>query len=364
MAELLVYDEAAPAVSGETGADRGHPDSAGRSAGSPHRVQETVDLDLSKFVVEDGSELSYEIRVREDRGGADAEWSAGREPAGGRPQANQVGRKRKRRTGRASRSNVATAGQASRDRHRRQSIGQSSATTLPPAHHSPLPAEHKLPTDSAKPSTGASTSGNRQSTKAEQAADSHRTAAKKAQQARPRASKTRRRQARGNPHRRATINRSHATASQRRQTAASSQRRNSRRREASGSARKRPPADTASASPEADKMASNPPNASATASEKKPAEPEQMPRTASSGRQSLSGDRAATRCRRSAEETEPTSQNSARPEFANLPTTANASAVSPQSATPASESSSQSPPNKQQQQASHPRPAIRRRATR
>jgi hypothetical protein len=64
-AELVVYEE--------HGADEPKqlatiPIDLGEQQGS-RSVQKTVDLDLKKFSAKDGTELSYEVRVREDRGG-------------------------------------------------------------------------------------------------------------------------------------------------------------------------------------------------------------------------------------------------------------------------------------------------------
>ncbi len=86
MAELLVYDEAAPAVGGEPVPIAAIPIPLGDQQGA-RSVQDSVDLDLSKFVVEDGSELSYEIRVREDRGGAASQTSS--QPSANQQAANQ-----------------------------------------------------------------------------------------------------------------------------------------------------------------------------------------------------------------------------------------------------------------------------------
>ncbi len=66
-AELLVYDESVAgdqekpiaAIPIELGDDQG-----------ARAVQQSVNLDLSKFLVDDGAEVSYEVRVRENRGGA------------------------------------------------------------------------------------------------------------------------------------------------------------------------------------------------------------------------------------------------------------------------------------------------------
>jgi hypothetical protein len=66
-AELLVYDEASSVPGQDPVPIAAIPIPLGEQTGA-RSVQETVDLDLSKFTVEDGSELSYEIRVREDRG--------------------------------------------------------------------------------------------------------------------------------------------------------------------------------------------------------------------------------------------------------------------------------------------------------
>jgi hypothetical protein len=65
MAELLVYDEA---TSGEDSAPiAAIPIPLGEQTGA-RSLQETVSLDLKQFMVADGTALSYEVRVREDRG--------------------------------------------------------------------------------------------------------------------------------------------------------------------------------------------------------------------------------------------------------------------------------------------------------
>ena len=75
-AELLVYDEAAVA-GGEPVPLASMPIPLGDQQGA-RSIQQTVDLDLNKFMAEDGAELSYEIRVREDRGGGSQSRAANR----------------------------------------------------------------------------------------------------------------------------------------------------------------------------------------------------------------------------------------------------------------------------------------------
>ena len=85
-AELLVYDEAA---GGEEPAPIASiPIPLGEQTGA-RSVQESVALDLNTFMVEDGMELSYEIRVREDRGGAEAQTTALSKQPASEPRAGQ-----------------------------------------------------------------------------------------------------------------------------------------------------------------------------------------------------------------------------------------------------------------------------------
>ena len=78
-AELVVYDE-----SGQKGPTElaTIPIDLGEQTGA-RSVQQTVDLDLKKFAAKNGAELSYEIRVREDRG-TDPPRIASRPPASGK----------------------------------------------------------------------------------------------------------------------------------------------------------------------------------------------------------------------------------------------------------------------------------------
>src|SRR5207342_780884 len=63
-AELVVYQESDQKEPTELAAI---PIDLGQQQGA-RSVQQTVDLDLKKFGTKNGAELSYEIRVREDRG--------------------------------------------------------------------------------------------------------------------------------------------------------------------------------------------------------------------------------------------------------------------------------------------------------
>jgi hypothetical protein len=76
-AELLIYDESAAAD--KTKPIASIPIELGEDEGA-RALQKTVDLELQKFAVEHGSELSYEIRVREDRGAVQG-TAANRQPA-------------------------------------------------------------------------------------------------------------------------------------------------------------------------------------------------------------------------------------------------------------------------------------------
>ena len=68
-AELLVYDEAAATTAdGEPVPIAAIPIPLGDQQGA-RSIQHSVDLDLNQFMAEDGSQISYEIRVRESRGG-------------------------------------------------------------------------------------------------------------------------------------------------------------------------------------------------------------------------------------------------------------------------------------------------------
>ena len=108
-AELLVYDEAA-------GGDEPAPIASipiplGEQTGA-RSVQESVALDLNKFLVEDGMELSYEIRVREDRGASQPQASAATEaPASdsttSQPSENQNAGRQSETAGPSSRPQVA-----------------------------------------------------------------------------------------------------------------------------------------------------------------------------------------------------------------------------------------------------------------
>jgi hypothetical protein len=76
-AELLIYDES-PAGS-KTEPIASIPIDLGDQQGAKI-VQQSVPLDLGKFAAQDGAEISYEIRVREDRGGS-TQAAANQNPA-------------------------------------------------------------------------------------------------------------------------------------------------------------------------------------------------------------------------------------------------------------------------------------------
>ncbi|HEX2477354.1 MAG TPA: Ig-like domain-containing protein, partial [Lacipirellulaceae bacterium] len=119
-AELLVYDEAA---GGEEQAPLASiPIPLGEHAGA-RSVQESVALDLNQFMVEDGMELSYEIRVREDRGASQAQataaadtpasqsgasQSSASQPSASQPSANQTARSQLESAPSSSRPQVAS----------------------------------------------------------------------------------------------------------------------------------------------------------------------------------------------------------------------------------------------------------------
>ncbi len=79
VAELVVYQEGDQKEPTELAAI---PIDVGEQQGA-RSVQQSVDLDLKKFGTKDGAELSYEIRVREDRG-TDQPRIASRPPANGK----------------------------------------------------------------------------------------------------------------------------------------------------------------------------------------------------------------------------------------------------------------------------------------
>ncbi|HEY3394973.1 MAG TPA: hypothetical protein VGK58_19870 [Lacipirellulaceae bacterium] len=145
-AELLVYDEAA--VGEEPAPIASIPIPLGEQAGA-RSVQESVALDLNKFLVEDGMELSYEIRVREDRGGSQAQSTASPEElasdlSASPPKMTQNAENQLKTAGPSSRPQVAS-------RENKAEISQTAATPTDTANQQTGSKSRQAAADGAKP---------------------------------------------------------------------------------------------------------------------------------------------------------------------------------------------------------------------
>jgi hypothetical protein len=314
-------------------------------------VQESVDLDLSKFVVEDGSELSYEIRVREDRGGTAAQMSgqpaanqqAAQDQATNPPAASQVANNQQLASDqRASSSTSANSSTAS------ATTGQQSSSTSAQTRSNTTP---NSPTGARENQTAASE--NQRAPQSQGDPNSQQMAEKDPRSAQEKSSQTASRQPAGEQSaaNKLAANQQSTTGSQ--QTNPQSASGNSQQSSTTASNAKRSDwatktaADTDKSPPDVDKTASKSPSDS-TASEKKPADAEQMPRTASSGRQSLSGERPESMPQDSQESSQQAQDSSSQ----NSPSASQQAGSQQQQQQ--SQSGSQSPSNNEQQQASSP----------
>jgi hypothetical protein len=359
MAELLVYDEGAPATGGEPVPIAAIPIPLGDQQGA-RSVQETVDLDLSKFVVDDGSELSYEIRVREDRGEiapqlpnqiassptavnppvanqatvnqptgtqqAASQQAAADTSANSAPSSGATGQQTSTMTeSTASASSASQASQTARtDNERSPQSGEA-----PPQVRNPSPRQ--VAERDGKPVEESSQQSAARQPASEQSASDKLVSSEPLPNRDPSSNVV-------PPSRNNSLEASNSPASNAKPSDAT----------------QRIADNAAKSSADAEKLAGNLPNESDTPERKPDDDKEPMPRTASSGRQSLSGDRSE-----SSPQDSQASRQQAQSSSGQNPQSANQPASTQQQAPSASQSNGQPPTSSDQQQASSsstPRP--------
>jgi hypothetical protein len=301
MAELLVYDEAATVAGQEPVPIATIPIPLGDQAGA-RSVQETVDLDLSKFTVEDGSELSYEIRVREDRGGAavGGQVASSQQPQSQSGEADATTQAMNRPQEQIAANNGAAAQSTAAVAANDQSENSAATTSSTDSQPQEVPSSASGPRDRENLTAQSADGSQGAADPSAGTANAERMAANEAAQTERAASNT----AAGDAQSQSTesdkiaANTPAAGSNPERESAAQSN--NDRRPDAEtqanndNSSQARDAQSAGKPQPDAGKLASDSPSASTTSSgtQLKPGDEDKTARTASTGRQSLSADRA------------------------------------------------------------------------